>query len=428
MYGVRAYGRPGPRAPGAAGRKPLSIAAHGHAHAHKSNWGQITPHFILLVLAAEAAGGPLRTMPDPAQLLSMPVFSATPSPATGLDLLAAAATAPQTEDGSRTPGQLTLPVTSAGPYNPAASLPPKVVRKILNLEFVEMSELTADIWVDEPLSTDTGHPASCTLAKPPVTDIKVWLECFAHMAALLVTCFPEKGPELWAYQTTILRVAHNYEGSNWVVYDRQFRRDKLARKDLNWSSPNARLYNEAFTGRAKTIPRCPHCLCEDHAGANCPHNPNPPVLGWFPSQFPQPIQPLVAQPHSASQRSEVCRNFNEHRCRFARCRFQHICTDCSGPHPALWCPTDLAHQPRPGDPLLEVGLPLVALTAWLIPTSQATTEQPTQKPQRSIRSRLADPRISPHVSALYHGDGLIYIGRLSYSYTCNSMPRDVSRH
>jgi hypothetical protein len=318
---------------GAAARKPLSIAAHGHAHARKSKWGQITPHFILLVLAAEAAGGALGTMPDPAQLPSMPVFSATPSLATGLDLLAAAVTAPQTEGGSRTPGQLTPPVTLAGPYNPAASQPPKVVRKILNLEFVEMSELTADIWVDEPLSTDTGHPARRTPAKPSVTDIKMWL---ALMAVLLVTRFPEKGPELWAYQTTILRAAHNYEGSNWVAYDRQFRRDKLARKDLNWSSPNVRLYNEAFTGRAKTIPRCPHCLCEDHAGANCPDNPNPPVLGWFPSQFPQPIQPLVAQPHSAGQRSEVCRNFNENRCRCARCRFQHICMDCIGPHPALW--------------------------------------------------------------------------------------------
>ena len=92
---------------GAAARKPLSIAAHGHAHARKSKWGQITPHFILVVLAAEAAGGALGTMPDPAQLPSMPVFSVTPSLATGLDLLGAAVTAPQTEGGSRTPGQLT---------------------------------------------------------------------------------------------------------------------------------------------------------------------------------------------------------------------------------------------------------------------------------------------------------------------------------
>ena len=119
----------------------------------------------------------------------------------------------------------------AGPYNPAAALPPSV-KKILDLEFVEMAELRADIWVEEP-PPDTGLTPRRTTAKPPVTDIKVWLECYSRMAALLVTRFPDKGPELWAYQTTILRAAHNYEGSNWVAYDRQFRRDMLARKDLN---------------------------------------------------------------------------------------------------------------------------------------------------------------------------------------------------
>ena len=42
--------------------------------------------------------------------------------------------------------------------------------------------------------------------------IKMWLECYARMASVLVTRFPEKAPELWAYQSTILKAAHNYEG------------------------------------------------------------------------------------------------------------------------------------------------------------------------------------------------------------------------
>ena len=37
-----------------------------------------------------------------------------------------------------------------GPYNPAAALPPKVVKKILAMELVEMSELRADVWPEEP--------------------------------------------------------------------------------------------------------------------------------------------------------------------------------------------------------------------------------------------------------------------------------------
>lgn len=51
--------------------------------------------------------------------------------------------------------------------------------------------------------------------------------------------------------------------TNWVAYDRLFRREM---KDPNWSVINSRLYSEAFTGRAERPPQCPHCLSEDHMG------------------------------------------------------------------------------------------------------------------------------------------------------------------
>ena len=79
-----------------------------------------------------------------------------------------------------------------------------------------------------------------------------------------------ESPRAVAYQTTILRAAHNYEGSNWVAYDCQFSRDVLARKDLNWSTPNAQLYNKAFMERTKAIPWCQYCLSDYHSSAACP--------------------------------------------------------------------------------------------------------------------------------------------------------------
>lgn len=257
-------------------------------HRLHSKFGPLTPegrHGTLfsciqstyLITGAQAVVG---AMPDTARLPQMPLFSPSTTASTGLELLAAAASSaqPTSHQKHARPTQC-HGLSTPGPYNPAASLPPKVVKKILDLEFVEMSELTADIWVEDLPASDTTPHNRHPSAKPPVTDIKIWLECFARMAALPVSRFPEKGPELWAYQTTILRAAHNYEGSNWVAYDRQFRRHMLASKDLNWSTPNPRLYNEAFTGRARVIPRCPHCLCEDHTEATCPHNPTPPLLG-----------------------------------------------------------------------------------------------------------------------------------------------------
>ena len=58
--------------------------------------------------------------------------------------------------------------------------------------------------------------------------------------------------ELFTYhQASIVRAERNYEGNRWVVYDRQYRREALARKDLNWSMPDSRLYNKALRVKPK---------------------------------------------------------------------------------------------------------------------------------------------------------------------------------
>ena len=203
-----------------------------------------------------------------------------------------------------------------------------------------MSELRADIWPDEVVAPETLQSPRRP-GKPPVTSIRSWLECYGRMAAVLATRFPEKSAELWAYQTTILHAVHAYEGANWVAYDRLYQREMLAKKDLNWSVPNPRLYSEAFTGRAKRHPQCPHCLSEDHVGAGCPHNPNPPFMGWFQSSS-VPQGPVASQgqppPPPPAKSWEICRNYNGNRCKYTRCRFLHVCAECSGPHAAVHCP------------------------------------------------------------------------------------------
>ena len=218
----------------------------------------------------------LRLMLPASSLPSVPVF--TPAPTTvhsNLDLLAAAATAggilslltPAVGLESPRPA-----ITAPGPFNPAASLSPKVVKRILELEFVEMSEMT----VDDDTPQAPGHPTAP--ARLPITDISQWLERYSLMAAVLATRFPEKALELFAYQATIVWAERNYEGKCWVSYDRQFRREALSRKDLNWSVTDPRLYNEAFTGRARAIARCPFCLQDDRTA---PYDRQ--WFGWFPN-------------------------------------------------------------------------------------------------------------------------------------------------
>lgn len=71
-------------------------------------------------------------------------------------------------------------------------------------------------------------------------------------------------------------------------YDRQFRREALASKDLNWSITDLRVYNEAFTSRTHSIVRCSFCLQDNHVAMYCPKNPHRPMYGWFldPSSYP----------------------------------------------------------------------------------------------------------------------------------------------
>ena len=222
-------------------------------------------------------------------------------------------------------------LASWGPYNPAA---PKIAKKILDLDFVEMSEISLD---DPPPHTPGQPPLP---ARPPIQDISVWIEKYSVMAALLASRFPEKAPELFAYQASIVRAERNFDDRRWVAYDRCYRREALSQKNLDWSVPNARLYNEAFTGRARAVPRCSFCLQEDHISQACPRNPNRPWFGWLqdPSiPFSSPQWPLTSRP---SQSPECCRRYNEGRCKqsITSCRYSHSCLVCGGPHPRLHCP------------------------------------------------------------------------------------------
>ena len=217
-------------------------------------------------------------------------------------------------------------------------------KKLLALEFVEMSGLQADMWPEEPLTADRGGNSRCP-SKPPVTLLRTWLECYSRMAAVIASRFPEKAGELAAYQTTIIHAAYTYEGANWVAYDPLYRREILAAKNLNWSVPNQRLHSEAFTGRAKKCLLCPQCLSKDHAAVACPHNPNPPIDGWLqgspyvPVESVMSVQPGSMLPPKKTVHSEVCRYFNGNHCHLTRCRYLYICSDCAGQHPATLCPS-----------------------------------------------------------------------------------------
>ena len=231
-----------------------------------------------------------------------------------------------------------LPPTSSQPsLDPLTTLPARLVKRILDFEFVEMSDLLPDAWLEEPSTGNDGLSATRRFVRrAPISDITIWLEGFARLASVITSKHPTKCAEMWAYQSSIIRAARNFDGTSWVAYDRQFRREAMARKDLNWSVTNARLYSEAFTGRARAIPRCRYCLSETHELRACPVNPD----NLDPTTRRQPSLTVSAK--------DVCQNYNEGRCRYSRCKYQHVCSECYRPHPWSTCPRNTRREDSEG--------------------------------------------------------------------------------
>ena len=106
-----------------------------------------------------------------------------------------------------------LPLTLPSPQQPAlnASTPvsPKVAEKILEGQFVDMTELPDSWhWEDASLQLPSHRPPR----RPPVTEITVWVECFTLMAGVVISRFPEKAQHMFQYLRTIVRASRNFEG------------------------------------------------------------------------------------------------------------------------------------------------------------------------------------------------------------------------
>ncbi len=99
-------------------------------------------------------------------------------------------------------------------------------------------------------------------------------ECYATMVSVLATKYPQKTPQLMAYQRTILKAHRAFTGEGWVTYDTCYRRKAALMKSLDWGVVDFTLYNETFTGRAKVLPRCRHCSSEHHPSHACSYAPD----------------------------------------------------------------------------------------------------------------------------------------------------------
>ena len=322
-----------------------------------------TPHYTIsqhCLLGESHPHSGLGVPVDPATLPPLPALDPTTDPdptavtLSSLESLSAAFKPPSVP--SNTSSQLPNTLDSV-------PIPAKLRKRILDLEFVEMHELLPEAWGIE--ATQSCCPGSRRQTRrAPVQDILLWTECFSSLVAILGSAHPHHIADFMAYQRSIVRASRIFEGNAWVVYDRCYRRRAALTKDLNWAVQCTALYNEAFTGRARTIPRCSHCLSENHSVSDCPDLPQGPVTHTHLA----PMQPSRPPPNTATTRaypaapnttavSEYRRLFNQIRCRSRRCRYTHLCNICSLPHPAQVCPTRARRDRSPLPPMSHLREP-----------------------------------------------------------------------
>ena len=227
-----------------------------------------------------------------------------------------------------------LITASMGATTAITSLPPKLVKKILDLDFVDMAELIPDSWrFQEDEGSKCCNRSRRAPRRGPVRDLLLWIDCYSRMVLVLLTRFPGKASEFVVYQRTIIAASRDYEDEAWVTYDTCFRRQAAGRKNLNWSQVDFTLYNQSFAGRAKVKLRCKYCLSEFHRSSECEFAPEIPP----PAKRPAPGYGGFQRRETGNrQPAEYCILFNNpqgNKCRYKPCRYAHICAKCGGPHP-----------------------------------------------------------------------------------------------
>ena len=115
--------------------------------------------------------------------------------------------------------------TTANPSVSAfgARLPPvptKLVKRIQDGEFIDMSELAIDR-LGLPLSDDNTKPVRSR--RRPVASIVERAQCFSNYTALVAQTQSQRVSDLLGYQHLIPEAHLQYKGDGLVAYDRLFR-------------------------------------------------------------------------------------------------------------------------------------------------------------------------------------------------------------
>ena len=120
-----------------------------------------------------------------------------------------------------------IAATTNGEYVDLASLPP--LSSLLRHHVTANSQLKLQVG-NEGLTI----PLPSQAKRPKITGIDRWLDAFAIYSSVLLSSYPSRGVDLFAYQQLIRESASKLPGMAWYLYDMEFRRRASHNLSINW--------------------------------------------------------------------------------------------------------------------------------------------------------------------------------------------------
>ena len=198
-------------------------------------------------------------------------------------------------------------------------IPSKVLKKIRKWEYVDLASLLANDTPSDNTTTVMVNGQTLVVspaANPPkkrriAWDIQSWLQAYSMYATALISADSTTKPEsagLLAHMFSVLQLAKDLGGSQWLHYDRSFREWAAAKNIRIWGELNLPIFCQCMASQQRVLP-VTHSLELGPKG-------------------------------SSVSEIRACRAWNfEKVCKRSGCRFSHSCYFCEGPHRGPNCPS-----------------------------------------------------------------------------------------
>lgn len=196
----------------------------------------------------------------------------------------------------------------------SVGVPPKLKRKILKGEYINLADLLSPSDQSESpslqLKEDKGKSFRI-IASPKqkeVQNIDQWTDAFLIFSTILMEREPSQGIGLMRYMKSIRDMARKSQAGAWRDYDEKFRREMNDHK-LGWHQTHWNLYMEVL------------CLSSQNSKA---------------------MKPAFRGQQKPTKRSRFqpgqCYTFELHgKCAKQGCRFNHSCSSCGERHQSRLC-------------------------------------------------------------------------------------------